>query len=116
MEAIFMYQVEFCLCGVRGLQLGTADWYIMDNEDEDFINDQVWKLTKVMSVPPDELEDVKETIRSTIRTWFRKFLLVNEESHLKQSPLKDQRTQSSCLLYTSPSPRDQRGSRMPSSA
>ena len=26
------------------------------------------------------------------------------------------RTQSSCLLYTSPSPRDQRGSRMPSSA
>ena len=26
------------------------------------------------------------------------------------------RRQSSCLLYTSPSPRDQRGSRMPSSA
>ena len=62
MEAIFTYQVEFHLCGVRGLQLGTADWYIMDNEDADFNNDQVQKLTEVMSVPPDELEAVKETI------------------------------------------------------
>ena len=34
--------------------------------------------------------------------------LVSQVLHLAQSP--------SCLLYTSPSPRDQRGSRMPSSA
>ena len=31
-------------------------------------------------------------------------------------PTTDQGIQSFCLLYTSPSPRDQRGSRMPSSA
>ena len=31
-------------------------------------------------------------------------------------PIVQDRLQDSCLLYTSPSPRDQRGSRMPSSA
>jgi len=36
-------------------------------------------------------------------------LLVDEDALVNQS-------QSTCLLYTSPSPRDQRGSRMPSSA
>ena len=35
--------------------------------------------------------------------------------HLQKHPLKGIRI-GSCLLYTSPSPRDQRGSRMPSSA
>ena len=39
--------------------------------------------------------------------WHRKF----GGDHAEVSALKD-----ACLLYTSPSPRDQRGSRMPSSA
>ena len=37
------------------------------------------------------------------------FLSANEDALNKDSP-------NACLLYTSPSPRDQRGSRMPSSA
>ena len=36
--------------------------------------------------------------------------------NLKPHPWRSLKTVSSCLLYTSPSPRDQRGSRMPSSA
>ena len=36
-----------------------------------------------------------------------------DERHIKY---KDARELKDCLLYTSPSPRDQRGSRMPSSA
>ena len=37
--------------------------------------------------------------------------------YLKEPPSKDKLKQLyACLLYTSPSPRDQRGSRMPSSA
>ena len=37
-------------------------------------------------------------------------LMALREEYSKEKPLKG------CLLYTSPSPRDQRGSRMPSSA
>ena len=37
-------------------------------------------------------------------------------SETKDSPAPTVATNAPCLLYTSPSPRDQRGSRMPSSA
>ena len=42
----------------------------------------------------------------------------SEESraHLREENSRLERNISCCLLYTSPSPRDQRGSRMPSSA
>ena len=40
----------------------------------------------------------------------------SEEGHSLEITLDDQGLVTSCLLYTSPSPRDQRGSRMPSSA
>ena len=54
-------------------------------------------------------------------------LIVNEEGKLMNLPLNPEATllwrmtftkdkYVTCLLYTSPSPRDQRGSRMPSSA
>ena len=39
-----------------------------------------------------------------------------EESKSLKKIEKDVKTLKACLLYTSPSPRDQRGSRMPSSA
>ena len=39
-----------------------------------------------------------------------------EEAAAKQRRADAQREADSCLLYTSPSPRDQRGARMPSSA
>ena len=41
--------------------------------------------------------------------------LPNSDSFLQSAPLDFTRLKT-CLLYTSPSPRDQRGSRMPSSA
>ena len=40
----------------------------------------------------------------------------NFESQLNVRKRVDDATSKTCLLYTSPSPRDQRGSRMPSSA
>ena len=47
--------------------------------------------------------------------------LANKEAVIEVKPqarsfILPQLTSSACLLYTSPSPRDQRGSRMPSSA
>ena len=59
------------------------------------------------SAPPDSRHIEEEGVL------IDNFLLV------KQGVLQEQQTRdllSSCLLYTSPSPRDQRGSRMPSSA
>ena len=38
------------------------------------------------------------------------------EKHLESGEIRDLKRHWICLLYTSPSPRDQRGSRMPSSA
>ena len=42
--------------------------------------------------------------------------LRRREVRIRSSPPQHHRRPRSCLLYTSPSPRDQRGSRMPSSA
>ena len=39
-----------------------------------------------------------------------------EEDSMLSKPIELGRNRTFCLLYTSPSPRDQRGSRMPSSA
>eukprot|EP00829_Urostomides_striatus_P016676 TRINITY_DN5559_c0_g1_i3.p2 TRINITY_DN5559_c0_g1~~TRINITY_DN5559_c0_g1_i3.p2 ORF type:complete len:116 (-),score=27.87 TRINITY_DN5559_c0_g1_i3:12-359(-) len=58
-------------------------------------------------------------IRSHAQKHFKR--LATKSNNSKQSSIespKDSRNEQSlnCLLYTSPSPRDQRGSRMPSSA
>ena len=55
-------------------------------------------VNKMQSVDSDENEK---------RTWGKPLLFPNEGIDVLDS---------CCLLYTSPSPRDQRGSRMPSSA
>ena len=47
---------------------------------------------------------------------YRKELVYGEDDIDRASPPSVQSLFSNCLLYTSPSPRDQRGSRMPSSA
>ena len=39
-----------------------------------------------------------------------------DENAARKAEKENQKKASNCLLYTSPSPRDQRGSRMPSSA
>ena len=46
----------------------------------------------------------------------KNFALYKERVGLIAIVCKDDATAAICLLYTSPSPRDQRGSRMPSSA
>ena len=44
------------------------------------------------------------------------FELTSEQQITQEGPRMENRAMRVCLLYTSPSPRDQRGSRMPSSA
>ena len=65
-----------------------------------------------MMIEPTESEDVRELDRflaamESIRSEIAQ--IESGEITIEESPLR-------CLLYTSPSPRDQRGSRMPSSA
>ena len=52
--------------------------------------------------------DVYAMVKSIAETW--------EENGLDEEPETFPKKVKACLLYTSPSPRDQRGSRMPSSA
>ena len=67
------------------------------------------KQTKVYLIPEDETRDSHTYHYTAIKT--RKFTLENKKMRLKKfNPVK------SCLLYTSPSPRDRTRSRMPSSA
>ena len=60
-----------------------------------------------------------EAIRSNIQS-LQKFVNRNkvkvDEAHIRHQYFGLMPVIKACLLYTSPSPRDQRGSRMPSSA
>ena len=60
----------------------------------------------------DQLVQLKEQASMKIET-LGQFLLTRDGTSINQKEWGRDRT---CLLYTSPSPRDQRGSRMPSSA
>ena len=46
----------------------------------------------------------------------RDFVYISDKAYTRDEILRMEGLMLSCLLYTSPSPRDQRGSRMPSSA
>ena len=59
-------------------------------------------------IGPGAIDEVASTITSTVQT---SHLVVVSDSNV--APIYLEKI---CLLYTSPSPRDQRGSRMPSSA
>ena len=66
------------------------------------------------------VEDVnRDNTTNTIDQYFEYVVDMSPEALTLQNPLVNdqiQQTVNTCLLYTSPSPRDQRGSRMPSSA
>ena len=73
------------------------------------------------------LEDIFEKCRhdekkmtTLVRAFCEAYLVDNQNRPLKMRPLQEKIVVTAlthpCLLYTSPSPRDQRGSRMPSSA
>ena len=78
------------------------------------------KITKKMQaiVNNRTLTKIYGHIQSPDSSWKSYFTLKSEKT--KALPLKSNEFKQfvlySCLLYTSPSPRDQRGSRMPSSA
>ena len=70
---------------------------VMKNLEESEIQQVGYYMSRFTDVAPEELD------------------LVLEEFY-RNSIMSDDGVSISCLLYTSPSPRDQRGSRMPSSA
>ena len=70
-------------------------------------------LEKVSAELGAELVDQnKDALLAMLRTAVREQL----ESKLPMAIARAKQVRRTCLLYTSPSPRDQRGSRMPSSA
>ena len=58
-------------------------------------------------------ENQREHFKQILKAWRLELM---EEVDRTVTHMKDEAANFPCLLYTSPSPRDQRGSRMPSSA
>ena len=77
-------------------------------------------MSTITALIIDDEQDSRETLRNYIGKYCPQVSIVGECANiieakaaiLKQSP----QLIFLCLLYTSPSPRDQRGARMPSSA
>ena len=63
-----------------------------------------------------QLKDEAEKDPEEYNKWYKNFSMFLKEGSMDPDYKKDIVELNSCLLYTSPSPRDQRGSRMPSSA
>ena len=81
---------------------------IITNRDIRFVEDDTIKVSEMMTtdlVTVPENVDTKEAEKILHQHRIEKLLVIDNEGKCK-----------GCLLYTSPSPRDQRGSRMPSSA
>ena len=64
------------------------------------------------SIPPGEV--VERALNDVERYWTTTYPRISDGKSFE--PVKGGYHPYTCLLYTSPSPRDQRGSRMPSSA
>ena len=85
--------------------------------ESDFLKINMEELLKLGSLFKFKYSNIKSLIESIFLKFNLKFICVTNGSI--NSSIYDGKnfiTIDSCLLYTSPSPRDQRGSRMPSSA
>ena len=67
----------------------------------------------------DALKTTNAKEEINVRSVRKVYLITYSQADVGRFPMRDSFVQAvlyACLLYTSPSPRDQRGSRMPSSA
>ena len=73
--------------------------YAMNGDDEEFINAKAWNFRA-----RDGTDDWAEMINNA------------QKQHRIRDDGEEEKEAKTCLLYTSPSPRDRQKSRMPSSA
>ena len=75
-------------------------------------------ISKVTALSVKEISDVIFIFKSKVNQSFEIIprAITGVEKNNKKTLDLDDIINNNCLLYTSPSPRDQRGSRMPSSA
>ena len=78
--------------------------------------DQFVLLTDDLIKVGNQLRTVQGSYDTTMKKLTGKGNLIKKVESLKKLGIKQKKHLNDCLLYTSPSPRDQRGSRMPSSA
>ena len=89
-----------------------------NNDDKPDLKDRVFKVDSSLPAWEGGPEDTKfEQLDELLSRLFKdKLQLHHVDVGSTSSAAGNMDTSSTCLLYTSPSPRDQRGSRMPSSA
>ena len=111
----------------RGLQLNigakkaAGKWFIFLHADSRLSQDWLKKVKSVIRYDENSVCFFKFKINNKKIIYRFLEIIVNLRSYIFKDPYGDQgllihREIYFCLLYTSPSPRDQRGSRMPASA
>ena len=80
--------------------------------------DLVWhKVAELDELPDGRVKSAKAGNRAIALSHFDgQYAAMDNKCPHQGGPLGEGSIEKGCLLYTSPSPRDQRGSRMPSSA
>ena len=101
--------------GFEHIMIGAA-WDNIKTKNAGFFSGLLKKARKVgVDLDVGCLYELQDGSRGALQAFGKKFGRLDAPPYIALSA--DERTgDSSCLLYTSPSPRDQRGSRMPSSA
>ena len=107
--------VDINLQEITVTQIGAndhANFVVIDKED-----DRYNKEISIKSCVPYKMKFSKENYdQGTVQEYIKKYHPNKQLSQTENNFYVQLTEASDCLLYTSPSPRDQRGSRMPSSA
>ena len=95
----------------NSLELPKVDWLDRESNPDRFFKDLSYALSEfgfmVLTNAPGLSDEFQKKAFREVRGFFDADMDLKKTAHISNTP---------CLLYTSPSPRDQRGSRMPSSA
>ena len=102
-----------CLASISGGEMPNEIWENAEQINERLSLDSEPVDSAEFDLLPEDLQTSKN-----YKTWKKGFLdfLYREKAATIWKCAKLKKYSEPCLLYTSPSPRDQRGSRMPSSA
>ena len=101
-------------------ELGDIVYLEIDTLDSEIATNEVFGTVEAVKTVSDLFMPLSGKVIETNSELEDRPELVNEDPYgegwIIKIDISDISESSSCLLYTSPSPRDQRGSRMPSSA
>ena len=103
----------------REIHISSIDDFYKTLKEREEMSQKIHPLFKTRGVPgTHDINQIKNFFYYLKKSKFKKLILPKFDKSIDDRSKKKYWTKvkKNCLLYTSPSPRDQRGSRMPSSA